>query len=254
MPRIMLRSFVFHVAFYLNCTLWFLLTLVSWPFPPAATMVCARSWAKSSLYLHELITGARVEVRGVARIPEGPVLVAAKHHSAWETMALLLFFPKATYIFKRELLFVPLFGLHLLKAQQVPINRGNRSEAMASITRGVKKAMERGRQVLIFPEGTRRPAGAKPSYRFGVARIYETLHQPCVPVAMTSGLAWPRNTFLHYPRRIILEFLEPIPGDLAPQVFFEQMQKSIEEGTNRLLAEVGFQAGDETLSRSQLKA
>ena len=73
----------------------------------------ARSWAASSLYLHELVTGARVEFRGAERIPQGPLLTAAKHHSAWETMALLLYFPKATYILKRELLFLPLVSVSI---------------------------------------------------------------------------------------------------------------------------------------------
>lgn len=239
-PLIILRSAAFQIAFYANCTFWFLAAILAWPFPSGAMMWFARSWARTSLFLHEVITGARVEFRGVERIPAGPVLVASKHYSAWETMALLLFFPKATYILKRELISTPLFGWHLLKAEQIPIDRGQRAQAMAKMQLYAKSAVERGRQLLIFPEGTRRKVGAKPDYKFGVARLYTQLGVPCVPIAMTSGLAWPRNTLLHYPRPILVEFLEPIPAGLPAAEFFERMREAIETNTNRLLAEAGY--------------
>lgn len=240
MPLIILRSALFHVCYTLNCIFWFVASILAWPFPSSVMMRFARGWAMTSLYLHEVITGAKVEVRGVERIPSGPVLVASKHQSAWETMALLLYFPKATYIFKRELLFVPLFGLHMLKAEQVPINRGNRVQSLAAIQAGTRKAIERGRQIIIFPEGTRRSVGAPPAYKFGVARIYDALDVPCVPVALTSGLAWPRNTLLHYPKPILVEFLEPLPGNLSQTEFFRTVQERIEDATNRLQAEAGY--------------
>lgn len=242
---IVLRSVAFHIAFYINCTFWFLAAMLAWPFPSGAMMWFARAWARTSLFLHEIITGARVEFRGVERIPPGPLLVAAKHYSAWETMALLLFFPKATYILKRELLRLPLFGWHLLKAEQIPIDRGQRAQAMAKMQADARDRLARGRQIIIFPEGTRRKVGAEPNYKYGVARLYAQLNVPCVPVAMTSGLAWPRNTFLHFPRPILVEFLDPIPAKLEPEDFFARMQETIERHTNRLLAEAGYR-GEES--------
>lgn len=243
MPLVILRSVVFHIAFYANCVFWFLAAILAWPFSSDAMMKFARGWARSSLFLHELITGARVEVRGVERIPTGPLLVAAKHYSAWETMALLLYFPKATYVLKQELLRLPLFGRHLLSAEQIPIDRGSRAQALTKMQVHAKEAVGRGRQIVIFPEGTRRQVGAAPDYKFGVARLYAKLEVPCVPVAMTSGLAWPRNTLLHYPRPILVEFLEPIPAGLPTEEFYPRMQAAIETATNRLLAEAGYVAG-----------
>jgi 1-acyl-sn-glycerol-3-phosphate acyltransferase len=247
-PLIILRSAIFHLAFYLNCIFWFLAAMLAWPFPSRIMMMFARGWAKTSIVLHEIITGSRVEFRGLERIPAGPLLVAAKHYSAWETMALLLFFPKATYILKRELLRTPLFGWHLLKAEQIPIDRGQRARALAKMLAHAKGAIERGRQIIIFPEGPRRKVGAEPDYKFGVARLYKRLGVPCVPVAMTSGLAWPRNTLLHYPRPVLVEFLEPIPAGLDPNDFFARVQETIELNTNRLLAEAGY--GGDGSSRS----
>lgn len=249
MPLIYLRSALFQVAFYLNCTFWFLGAILAWPFRSDVMMWFARSWARTSLFLHEIITGARVEFRGLDRIPKGPVLVASKHYSAWETMALLLFFPKATYILKRELLRTPLFGRHLIKAEQIPIDRGQRALAMAQMQEDAKAAMGRGRQLLIFPEGTRRKVGAEPDYKYGVARLYAKLGVPCIPVAMTSGLAWPRNTLLHYPRPILVEFLEVIPAGLEPDDFFNRVQDAIETNTNRLLVEAGYDAAKESAAK-----
>jgi 1-acyl-sn-glycerol-3-phosphate acyltransferase len=177
--------------------------------------------------------------------------VAAKHQSAWETMALVLFFPKPSFILKRELLWVPLFGWHLMKADQIPIDRGDRQKALAAIAEGTRRAVRRGRQIMIFPEGTRRKVGAPPNYRYGVAKIYEALgDQPCIPVALVSGLAWPRNTLLHYPRSILVEFRPVIPSGLDPNDFFERMKTEIETATERLQAEAGYRLDKAGFSQS----
>ena len=239
MPLIILRSITFHVVYYINCTFWFIFATVAWVMPRDAMVWMARVWGVSSIYLHELITGAHVTIRGIEKIPDGPILVAAKHQSAWETMGLVPFFPRTTYILKRELLWVPLFGWHLIKAGQVPIDRGDRTKATESIRRGVKRAAAEGAHIMIFPEGTRRKVNAPPAYRYGVARIYDAVNTPCIPVAILSGLAWPRNTLLHYPRPITMEFLEPIPAGLPGETFFEQVQESIETGVDRLMIEAG---------------
>lgn len=235
-----LRSLIFQIVFVLNCTFWFLAAMLAWVMPTAAMFVFARGWARSSIWLHSLITGARVEIRGRERIPQGAVLVAAKHYSAWETMALLLFFPRITYTLKQQLIRVPLFGWHLLKARQIPIDRAKGSQALAKMQARAKSAAAEGCQMAIFPEGTRRMVGAEPAYKYGVARLYALLDVPCVPIALTSGLAWPRNTFFHNPMPIIVEFLEPIPPGLSQQEFQSRLQLAIETNTNRLLREAGY--------------
>jgi 1-acyl-sn-glycerol-3-phosphate acyltransferase len=246
---LVLRSILFQAAFYANCTLWFLAAMLAWPLPSRFMIKFAHGWARTSLWLHRAITGAPVEFRGVERIPKGACLVAAKHHSAWETMALVYHVELPTYILKRELLRVPLFGWHLIKARQIPIDRGQRVAALAKMMVHAKAAIADGRQIIIFPEGTRRKVGAPPDYKYGVARLYAALGVPCLPVAMTSGLAWPRKTLLHYPRPILVEFLDPIPAGLDPDEFFARLQETIETNTNRLLAEAGYRP-EESASRS----
>lgn len=255
MPLVILRSVLFQLAYYPYCALWCLMATVGWVLPGGAMLRFARWWSAGGVYLHELIVGSTVEIRGQENIPEGPVLVAAKHQSAWETMALVLFFSKPTYILKRELIWLPLFGWHLLRAGQVPINRGDRQKAIAAMAEGVRRATAQGRHILIFPEGTRRKVGAPPQYRFGVARIYEAVgNVACVPVGMVSGLAWPRNTRLHFPRKIIIEFRPPIPPGLPADVFFQRVQDEVESTSVRLAAEAGYLAEGESASCNQSSA
>jgi 1-acyl-sn-glycerol-3-phosphate acyltransferase len=237
---IFLRSLIFQIVFFTFCTLWFILSIAAWFMPRGSMHLFAHGWARVVLWLHRVIIGARLEIRGRERIPEGSLLVAAKHQSAWETMALLLPFKKSTYILKQELLDIPLFGRHLKCADQIAIDRGQKAQALVKMMAEAKTRIAEGAQIIIFPEGTRRPAGAVPDYKFGAARLYSRLNVPCLPVAMTSGLAWPRGSFLQYPRPILVEFLDPIPPGLPMEEFQRRMQEAIETNTDRLLAEAGF--------------
>ncbi len=244
MILIVLRSILFQIAYVTACIFWFVVASAAWFMKRGSIYGFGRSWARTILWLHQVIVGARVEFRGRERIPPGPLLFCAKHHSAWETMALLLFAHKYTYILKRELLDIPLFGRHLKCAEQIPIDRSEGRTALARMLVEARERLARGAQIIIFPEGTRRRAGAAPAYKFGAAKIYAKLGVTCVPVALTSGLAWPRNTFLHYPRPILVEFLEPIPPGLDAKSFQARMQQAIESNTDRLLDEAGFSAAE----------
>ncbi len=94
-----------------------------------------------------------------------------------------------------------------------------------------------GWQVFIFPEGTRRPPGAEPLYKFGVAHVYASSNVPCLPVALNSGLYWPRRTFLRRPGVVLVEFLDPIAPGMGRDEFFAVLQDRLESATNRLIAE-----------------
>jgi 1-acyl-sn-glycerol-3-phosphate acyltransferase len=105
------------------------------------------------------------------------------------------------------------------------------------MTKRARAEIRGGRQLIIFPEGTRRPPGAEPRYKFGVAQLYAEIGVPCVPVALNSGLFWPRRAFRRLPGTIVVEFLDPIPPGLDKSAFFERLQHEIETATARLLAE-----------------
>jgi 1-acyl-sn-glycerol-3-phosphate acyltransferase len=241
---IVLRSLIFNIAFVINNILWFVLALPLLVLPRKTFFLkVLHPWSWSNLKLHSWICNVRMEFRGRENIPTGGFMVASKHQSAWETMALAMSFPEPRYILKQELMWVPLFGFYLMKAGQVPINRGSRTEAIAAMNKASELALKEGGQLLIFPEGTRRPVGAAPAYKQGVAHMYETLNATVLPVAINAGVFWPRRTFLKYPGTIVMEFLPPIPPGLPRDVFFEQLRDMIETATNRLVAEAGGPKG-----------
>jgi 1-acyl-sn-glycerol-3-phosphate acyltransferase len=233
---ILVRSILFNVAFYLNTLLWMMLLFPLLAAPHRVFMKGPKLWARSCLWLLEAIVGTRSEFEGLERIPKGGLLVASKHQSAWETLALVPLFDDPTFILKRELMWIPVFGWYLAKARCVPIDRKAGSQALVKMNRHAREEAQAGRQILIFPEGTRKAAGAPPAYKYGVAHLYETLGVPCLPIGLNSGLYWPRRTILRRPGTIRGEVLEPIPPGLSREAFFPLVQERIEASSNRLLA------------------
>ena len=207
MVSIFIRSLVFNAGFYLSLLVHMLLAIPSFLLPRQVLISLAKSWAHSMIWMLRVFCNIRVEFRGVEKVPKGPLLVAAKHQSAFETIALLPLFREPLFILKRELTWIPLFGMFLLKAQMIPINRGAGARAMSRMTELARERVRNDRQLIIFPEGTRRPVAAPPRYKFGVAQVYLDCGVPCLPVALNSGLFWPRRTFMRYPGTIVVEFL-----------------------------------------------
>jgi 1-acyl-sn-glycerol-3-phosphate acyltransferase len=234
---IVVRSVVFNLLFYANLIVLMAIALPTLLLPRRAILEMAKLWGRSSVWLLRVVCGTRVEFRGVEKIPAGPLIVAAKHQSAWETFALLSLFDDPTFILKRELMWLPLFGWFAAKARMVPVDRGAGSQALNAMTRRAREEILGGRQLFIFPEGTRRAPGAEPRYKFGVAHLYAEIGVPCVPVALNSGMFWRRRSFRRYPGTIVVEFLDPIAPGLDKAVFFERMQTAIETATARLIAE-----------------
>lgn len=237
-PRHMLiaRSLVFNVLFYLTLIVIMVFGLPAILFGRRGVLGLARAWSYSSNWLLRTICGLDAEYRGVENIPSGGIIFAAKHQSTWETFSLLRFADDFSFILKRELTFIPLFGWYLLRANQIAINRTGGSALQEATTKS-REVLRQGRQIFIFPEGTRRPAGAPPAYKFGVAKIYEETQAACVPVALNSGLFWSRKSFLKRPGTILVEFLEPIQPGLTRAEFFTLLSERLEAATNRLIDE-----------------
>ncbi len=219
MVSIFLRSLVYNVLFY--ALLVFL--------------AVAKAWARSSIRLMRVICNTRVEYRGLEKIPKGPLIVASKHQSMWETFALLQFFDAPLFIYKRELGWIPFFGWYLMKSKMIGVDRDGGMRSLMQMARRAPKEIRSGRQLIIFPEGTRTPVGAPPDYMTGVGQIYVSSGVPCIPVALNSGLFWPRRTFMRYPGTLVVEFLDPLPPDLSRREFITRIRSSIEDATNRLV-------------------
>ncbi len=225
------RSLLFLVWF---AALSIILSLIFWPvllLPRGATIWLSRTWARATFWGLKVFAGIGFEVRGTA--PRGPVLVASKHMSMWDTLALYLVLDRPGIVLKRELLFVPFFGWFVWKAAAIPIDRSARASALRKMSQAAKQVLDEGRPVLIFPEGTRKKPGAPPDYKPGVAGLYGMLEVPCVPVALNSGVYW--TSFLKHPGTITLEFLEVIPPGLKRGEFMKLLQSRIETASAALL-------------------
>lgn len=233
----LVRSALFYVAVYVNFLVQAVLFSPVLLLPERCVWPIARFWVRSTLWLHRTICGVDDEIRGRENIPAGGLLVAAKHQSAWETLRLLELFSRPSFILKRELLWVPLFGWYLWRTGMIPVNRGKRSAALTALSARARHAISEGRQIIIFPEGTRRPPLAPPQYRFGVARLYQELGVPCLPIALNSGLFWPRRAFTHRRGTVLLACLPPIAPGQAPERFAEALRGIIETATAGLIDE-----------------
>jgi 1-acyl-sn-glycerol-3-phosphate acyltransferase len=235
MVSIFLRSLLFNLLFYPNFVFWALVALPTLAMPRKALLRVANWWAQSNIVMMRVICNIKVEYRGTEKIPKGPLIVAAKHQSMWETISLLHFFDAPFFVLKRELLRIPIFGQYLMKADMVAIDRSSGRQALMKIAKRAGEEVRRGRQFVIFPEGTRRPPGAPPDYKAGVALIYADCGVPCLPVALNSGLFWPRRTFMRYPGTLVVEFLDPLPSGLPKDEFLSRVQTAIEDATGRLV-------------------
>ncbi len=234
---LLFRSLLFNLLFYVNVTILMLVSLPTLALSHRLQLVFIRAWAESSLWLLRVICGTRIEWRGVQNVPPGACIVACKHQSFLETFAVYKILDDPTFVLKRELMWIPLFGWHMAKAGVIPIDRGAGVAALSRMTARARKILARARQVVIYPEGTRRPPGAEPSYKGGVAYLYDKAGVACVPLALNSGLFWPRRSLLRYPGTVVVEALEPIAPGLDRRVFLAQLQSRLEAASARLLQE-----------------
>lgn len=221
-------------------TLWFvvLTTTCLWMLllPPAAMRWAFNAWNASDLWLLRVIVGQKLRVIGRENVPDGPALIASKHQAAWETMALIPLVPYGTIIMKKELMEIPLYGWFARHFGMISVDRAAGPKALKQLAEDSRKALDQGRQIVIFPEGTRRLVGAPPDYKPGALYLYEKLGVPMVPVALNSGRLWPRGRFVRYPGTITVSFLPPIPPRLPRAEARKRLIEAIETESDRLAA------------------
>lgn len=233
-----LRSLAFNAAFYLSLVV----QMIVWsPFyflaPRRKAWFVPRFWSASSMKLLEWIVGAKSRIEGLENLPRGPFILAPKHQSFWDTIAFFPYLSDPVYILKRELTWIPFFGWYLAKVKMIPIDRGSRSRALKQALEIARERMAENRQLIIYPEGTRRPPGAEPLYKWGIAEIYATLDVPVVPVAHVAGLYWPRRRFMRYPGVVHARFLPAIEPGLGKEAFMARLIAETEAATDELLIE-----------------
>lgn len=236
----MIRALLYSLVFYVVSALF--LVLGSW------LLLGPRSWAMAGLSAHgstcvwllEKIVGTRLEVRGAENLPDGAALVASKHQSAWDTFALVPLLHDPAIIMKRELMWIPLYGWFSAKFGMIFVRRDAGPAAIRGMANDAVERVEAGRHILIFPEGTRREPGAEPAYKPGAHFLYTRLGIPCVPLALNSGLYWPRRSLQRNPGTIIVEFQKPIPPGLPRKDFAKRLETAIETASDALVKEAAM--------------
>jgi 1-acyl-sn-glycerol-3-phosphate acyltransferase len=233
---VLIRSTLFFVYFIAISAIIFIGVLPTLLMPREAVIHASRLWSRCVFWGARVLAGQRFEIRGIP--PRSGVLVASKHMSLWDTMALYLALYDAAFVLKRELLRIPFYGWYIRKAGIIAIDRGGHASALRKMAAASRAAFAAGRSVLIFPEGTRQLPGAPPAYKSGVAGLYGQIDVPCVPVALNSGLFWSGPLgFIKKPGTMVLEFLEPIPPGLKRPEFMAILESRIETATGKLVDE-----------------
>ena len=233
----LLRSLLFDCMFYLWTALLSTFALPALLISRRATIWISGLWAIVSLWLLRSIVGLSYEVRGRHNLPKGAVIVALKHQSTWETIALWILLEDPAIVVKQSLASIPVFGWYMRKGQAIVIDRDAGPKALKPMVAAARLAAADRRPIAIFPEGTRTPTGAHPAYQSGVAALYTQLGLPIVPVALNSGLFWGRRSFLKRPGTVLVEFLPPIEPRLDRRHVMAELKRRIEDATAMLVAE-----------------
>jgi 1-acyl-sn-glycerol-3-phosphate acyltransferase len=231
----LLRSALFNLAFYLWTILMLLLALPTLALPRRAVVRCMETWAAGVFRLMRGIAGIEVAVTGREHLPPGACIVASKHQSAFDTLAFHVLVDDPAMVMKRELTWIPLYGWYSMHAGMIAVDRAAGAAALKHLLRDARRVKAQGRPIVIFPEGTRVPPGQKRPYQPGVAALYKDLSVPVVPVALDTGLYWPRRSFRRWPGTLRVEFLPAIAPGLDRKQFTAELERRIEGRCNALL-------------------
>jgi 1-acyl-sn-glycerol-3-phosphate acyltransferase len=235
-----LRALLFNVFFLGWTAVLAILFLLLLPFPWRVLSGAVAWWARTVLWMLKHLVGLGYEVRGAEHLPKGPALVAAKHQSAWDTIVINVLLDHPTVVLKRELFWLPVWGWLAWRCGMIAVDRKAGASALKTMVRAAQDRAKDGRKIVIFPQGTRTAPGVKRPYFPGVAALYDKLGLPCVPVALNSGVFWGRRSFTKRAGTIVVEFLPPIPPGMKRTAFMAELERRIEEASDRLVAEAGF--------------
>ncbi len=233
-----IRSLAFIAQMYL------MMLVLAIAFGPFALI--SREWAFRAVHAYcnwvrmsaRWMVGLRSEIRG--DVPRDEVLIAAKHQSFFDIILIVSVVPRPRFIMKKELRRAPILGWYAQRIGCVPVDRGKRGRAMQQMVEGVKADRDRAGQLIIYPQGTRVAPGVHSPYKIGTGVLYDRLGQDCVPAATNVGVFWPRRGILRKPGLAVVEFLPRIPADKDVTSFMSELERTIEDASDRLMAEAGF--------------
>ncbi|MDC0739062.1 lysophospholipid acyltransferase family protein [Cognatishimia sp. SS12] len=233
-----IRSLVFIIQMYVMMLLMGLFFFIPALLSRRAAIFGMRSYCAWVRWTLSWMVGLTTEVRGP--VPEGAVLIAAKHQSFLDIILLMGSLPSGRFIMKRELMYAPILGQYALRIGCVPVNRGKRGKAIKKMAEDVRRGATTPGQLIIYPQGTRIAPGVKAPYKVGTFVLYDQLQQPCVPAATNVGVFWPKRGILRKPGHAVMEFLPPLAPGLDQASFMSQIEDVVERNSNALMREAGF--------------
>ena len=231
----LIRSILFYILIGLWTTFLGIICLPYLLLPSFYLRKPANLWIRGIFKLLSITCNINYEITGKENIPEEPVLIASKHQSAFETLALFLHIKKSIFIHKKQLFYIPIFGQYLQKINMISINRSEGVKAMRKMLNQAKFKISHGSSIIIFPEGTRKKPGDNPDYKSGFVGIYNKVDSEILPVAVNSGLYWPKHTFIKTPGKITIKILKPIQSKLNKHEVLKKIESVIEEETNKMI-------------------
>jgi 1-acyl-sn-glycerol-3-phosphate acyltransferase len=231
-----LRSAAFSLLFPLWTGICCVVLAFGTFLPRKGALAMALAWVRSVAWIERHVLGLDYRVIGRENLPgHGAFIVAAKHQSTFETMKLHLILNDPAIVLKKELLRIPIWGRYLKQTGMIPIDRGAGRRAVGGMLSASQHAKADGRPIVIFPQGTRVPAGAKRSYKPGVVALYQELDLPIIPLALNSGLFWPKKGMKHG-GTVTFSFLPAIEPGMEPEAALKLLEDQLESETNRLVA------------------
>lgn len=238
-----IRSVIFIVQMYIA------MPIVGLGFAPWAMFsrkgayAACKTYSRYVFWTARWMVGIRCEVRGTP--PQGEVLIAAKHQSFLDIMMIFTALPAGKFIMKKEILMTPVIGQYAKRLGCVAVDRGKRGAAIDKMVSDVDAGRAAPGQLIIYSQGTRVAPGAKLPYKVGSAVLYEQLGQACVPVATNVGVLWPKRGMLRKPGVAVVEFLPTIAPGMKRKGFMAALETTVEEASDRLMAEVGFKGAED---------
>ena len=232
-----LRSALFNLLFFGWTIFELVFTSPVLLMPQAAVRAVARSWARVVFVLMRVVVGLDYEVRGDVERLRRAGLIASNHQSAWDTIVFFGICDRPTYAMKKELMAIPIYGWLSRRQGHIAVDRKAGASAIRRLQRTAQAMLAAGRQIVLFPQGTRVAPGERRRYQPGIAGLYQALGVPVTPVALNSGLFWPRRSFLKWPGKIVLEILPDIPPGLPRAEFLRTLEERIETASQHLIEE-----------------
>ena len=227
------------ILFYLSLTIWtILMGIICLPFiilPSKILKYPTKIWIRGIFIFLKLVCNIKHQIIGLENIPDEPLLIVSKHQSTFETFGLYYYLKDCFFIHKKELFIIPIFGQYLFKSNMVAIDRSGGTLTMRKMLEDVKKKLELGKSIIIFPEGTRKKPGSKPDYKTGFIGIHNHTKRRILPVALNSGLCWSKQSWILRSGMITIKFLPIIDKNLNKKELLNKVQENIEKETNFLL-------------------